>query len=121
MHPGMLLQLTPLLHSASPFPSAVQKHGGAAEYADSKDILTVESRSPPLLSVLPGMRSGSTGHPEGLHVWTQWSPIGKYLETSVLRQLRGTAHSFLTNQLRNKRNSMPSVLFLMGTVSQSRS
>ena len=54
-------------------------------------------------------------------MWAQWSPIGKHLETLVLRQLRGMAHSFLTNQLRNKRNSMPSVLFLMGTVSQSRS
>ena len=28
IHPGMLLQLTLLLHSASSFPSAVQKHGG---------------------------------------------------------------------------------------------
>lgn len=121
IHPGMLLQPTLLLHSASPFPSAVQKHGGLQNMLTPRTS-SLQSPDPSLLlSVLPGMCLGSTGHPEGPHVWTQWKRIGKHLETPILWQLRGTAHNFLTNQLRNKKkkNSMPSVLFLMGIVSQS--
>lgn len=119
IHPGMLLQPTLLLHSASSFPSAVQKHGGLQNMLTLRTSWLQSLDPPLLLSVLPGMRSGSTGHREGPHVWTQWKRIGKHLETPILWQLRGTAHNFLTNQLRRKKKSMPSVLFLMGIVSQS--